>query len=57
MVEYTDEVRDACLDEACRDLDSEEDDYEEDECIFDADYFDSAEEYEDYIEKLQRKEN
>lgn len=57
MVEYTDEVRDACLDEACRDLDSEEDDYEEDECIFDADSFDSAEEYEDYIEKLQRKEN
>lgn len=54
MVEYTDEVREACMD---IDLGSEDNDYEDDECIFDADSFDTAEAYEEYIEELQRKGN
>lgn len=48
MKEYTDEIRESCMD---IDLDDVKD-YENDECIFDADYFETSQEYEDYINGL-----
>lgn len=48
MKEFTDEIRESCMD---IDLDDVKD-YENDECIFDADYFETPQEYEDYINGL-----
>ncbi len=51
MKEFTDEIRESCMD---ADLDDVED-YENDECIFDADYFKTSQEYENYINGLMGK--